>query len=370
MKILIAPDKFKGSIAAHKVAAILADEINSILPTATITQVPLADGGDGSLQVICNSGYRIQSVNAPNAIGDISNCNYGISGDGSSAFIELAEVCGIASLKVEDRSPWLTSTKGIGVVIQDAIARGVTSITLSIGGSASIDGGAGLLQGLGARLLNKEGEELTGNLANLDKVTFVDYGVVDKLLRRIKIDILSDVINPLVGVNGAAAIYGQQKGLTVSEIPRVDSTLSHWVSILDPNNHSALLSEPGLGAAGGVALPLYARYSFPMISGSDYFFNLFKLESLIADSDLVITGEGSLDDQSFMGKIVGKVLMSAKTHRKPSYAIAGLVSRIPERSVTTISLSELAGNRADSIQNPERYLREAASKIFSNYRSA
>jgi glycerate kinase len=369
VKILIAPDKFKGSISAQKVARILADEINSILPAALVTQIPLADGGDGSLEVICSYGYKIQSVTAPNAVGKMSKCDYGISSDGKSAFIELAQVCGIAALSIEERSPWLTSTKGLGVVIRDAIKHGITSISLSIGGSASIDGGSGLLEGLGARLIDKDGHELAGNLANLFKVASIDYTEVDQLLSKVKLKILTDVTNPLIGDNGAAAIYGSQKGLSLSDVPIVDSALTYWASILLPKNFNSLMSEPGLGSAGGVALPLYARYSIPIISGSDYFFEQFKIDSLIAESDLVITGEGSLDNQSFMGKIVGKVLACASSQGKPSYAIAGIVSEIDDNSISTISLSELAGSRDNSMRDPERYLREAAVKILANYRN-
>lgn len=370
MKILIAPDKFKGSISAHQVARILEDEINSILPTAIVTQIPLADGGDGSLEVICNNGYQVQSVSAPNAVGEISKCSYGISSDGQDAFIELAQVCGIASLSSKQRNPWLTSTKGLGVVIRDAIERGITSLTLSIGGSASIDGGAGLLEGLGARLIDKDGNEISGTLANLDKVVSIDYGIVDQILSKVKLNILTDVTNPLVGEDGAAAIFGLQKGLSLSEVSKVDSALTHWASILLRKNHSSLLTEPGLGAAGGVALPLCARYSISIVRGSDFFFEQFKVGYFIESSDLVITGEGSFDSQSFMGKIVGKVLECANSFNKPNYVIAGVVSGIDDSSIFVISLSDLAGNSADSMRDPERYLRKAVNKIFASYQIA
>lgn len=215
-----------------------------------------------------------------------------------------------------------------------------------------------------------DGNQLSGNLANLNKVASIDYNEVDNLFSNVKISVLTDVTNPLIGQEGAAAIYGPQKGLAISEIHKVDAALTHWSSILLPDNHSYLLSETGLGAAGGVALPLYARYSFPIISGSDYFFDKLKIDSLIAESDLVITGEGSLDKQSFMGKIVGKVLASAKSKGKPCYAIAGVVSEINDSSISTFSLSEIAGSSINSMRDPERYLREAVSQILASYRSA
>ena len=370
MKILIATDKFKGSISAPEVTSILASEIASLDPKIEILSVPLADGGDGSLEVICNAGYRKVHLETPNALGIWKSSSYGISTDGSTAFIELAELCGIAKLKKEELNPWHASTKAVGVAIRDAIQRGVRSISLSSGGSASIDGGSGLLEGLGARLLDSKGNSLPGNLESLREIESVDLTFAEALLSGIEINILTDVENPLVGPLGSAAIYGEQKGLHNSEIAEVDSVLTKWAERLQLWNHPNLLSMPFLGSGGGVALPLVARFNAEISSGTEFFFSTFELEHLISDCDLIITGEGAFDRQSFMGKIVGKVIQRSLALKRALSVVTGIAKDVQPDGFLLIELSKIAGSSDLSIRHPERYLRVAAREIVTNYQNA
>lgn len=370
MKILIATDKFKGSISAPEVTSILAREIALLVPKIQILSVPLADGGDGSLEVICYAGYERVHLEAPSALGIWESSSYGISADGSTAFIELAELCGIAKLRKDELDPWRASTKAVGIAIRDAMRRGVRSISLSIGGSASIDGGSGLIEGLGARLLDKKGNSLPGNLESLREIESVDLTFVEKILSGIEINILSDVENPLVGPLGSAAVYGEQKGLQKFEIAEVDSVLSKWARRLQPWNYPNLLSMPFLGSGGGAALPLVARFNSKISSGSEFFFSTFGLENLIPDCDLIITGEGAFDQQSFMGKIVGKVVKKSLALDKPLSVITGIAKDLKPSGFLLIELSKIAGSSELSIRNPEKYLRVAAREIVANYQSA
>ena len=370
MKILIATDKFKGSISAPEVTSILASEIASLVPEIEILSVPLADGGDGSLDVICSAGYKRVHLEAPNAVGIWESSSYGISADGSTAFIELAELCGIAKLRKEEFNPWRASTKAVGIAIRDAIQNGARSISLSIGGSASIDGGSGLIEGLGARLLDSEGNALPGNLESLREIESVDITFVEELLSGIEINILTDVENSLVGPLGSAAVYGEQKGLHNSEITEVDSVLTNWAGRLQPWNHPNLLSMPFLGSGGGAAIPLVARFNAEISSGTEFFFSTFGLEYLISSCDLTITGEGAFDQQSFMGKIVGKVVQRALALNKPLSVITGIAKDVKPEGFLVIELSKIAGSSDLSIRHPEKYLRMAAREIVASFQSA
>lgn len=369
MRILVAPDKFKGSISASDVAQVLGEELQLLLPTAEIHQIPVADGGDGALEVLDQAGFTRVFLLAPNAMGTVKEVSYGLSADSSTAFIELAAVCGIAELDPKHLDPWKASTKGLGVVMRHCIERGANHVTISIGGSASIDGGSGLLEGLGAYLYDSQNTLLAGNLQNLHRITSIDTSRIGRLFNEIKLTVLSDVDNPLVGVRGAAKVFGEQKGLHRDDIARVDEALTSWATCLKPDNLENLLNVPGIGAGGGVALPLHVLNSARIVSGTDFFFKLLHLEDQIKASDLIVTGEGSFDEQSSMGKIVGRIVDRSVAHHKAITVIAG-ISNVQDTEIEIIELSKLASSKQDSQNQPEKFLRIAAQEIALRYRNA
>jgi glycerate 2-kinase len=367
VKILIAIDKFKGSISSSEIAHIIAQIIRRKLSDSQIREIPIADGGEGSLEILESYGFKKFEVQTVDALNRPNTATFGFNEVDETAFIELAEICGIAKLRKSERDPWLTTSKGIGLVINKAISIGAKKIVISLGGSASIDGGAGLLEGLGGELLDRNGNPLSGNLKSLSQISSIDVTKIEALVNGIQFLLLADVDNPIVGSQGSAAVFGSQKGLRVEEITSVDQSLTSWCNVLNTCDSSQLLTRAYLGAAGGVALPLVALFSASVESGSQYFIDLLNLKSEILLSDIVITGEGTLDQQSFMGKLVGWIINEAQQAGKVLFVVTGVcevINNIPAENV--IELSKLAGSSEESIRNPGPYLERAAVTILTN----
>ncbi|WP_410632509.1 glycerate kinase [Amycolatopsis sp. cmx-4-83] len=323
MKVLVAPDKFKGSLTAAEVASAVAAGLADGHPSVTVETLPVADGGDGTVDAAVAAGYERVRVPARGPTGAPLTASYAVRGD--TAVVELAEASGLHRLPGAP-APLTATSAGTGDVIAAAVAAGCRRIVLGVGGSACTDGGAGLLTALGARLLDDAGRELPFGGAALARLSSLDLSG----LSEVDIELASDVDNPLYGPSGAAFVYGPQKGASPADVEALDSALRHWASIAGPE----FASRPGAGAAGGVGFAAMAVLGARMRPGISLLLDLLGFESALAGASLVITGEGSLDHQTLSGKAPAGVARAAAAAGIPCVAVSGRCK---------LSASELAG---------------------------
>ncbi|MEV6824533.1 glycerate kinase [Amycolatopsis sp. NPDC051102] len=312
MKVLVAPDKFKGSLTAAEVASAVAAGLADVHPAATVTALPVADGGEGTVDAAVSAGFRRVSVPARGPTGQPLTASYAVRG--RTAVVELAEASGLHRLPAGPE-PRTASSAGIGDVIAAAVRAGCRRIVLGVGGSACTDGGAGLLTALGARLLDDAGRELPPGGAALSELASLDLSG----LSWVDIELASDVDNPLYGPDGAAAVYGPQKGASSVDVEVLDSALRHWASIAGPE----FADRPGAGAAGGVGFAAMAVLGARMRPGIELLLDLLGFGAALAGADLVVTGEGSLDRQTLSGKAPAGVARAAAAAGVPCVAVSG-----------------------------------------------
>ncbi len=323
MNILIAPDKFKGSLTANKVCQAVREALLEIDSTLVISEAPLADGGEGTFEIlVANSDGNIKQISVLDPIQRPIQSEYGLSKDKTTAFIEMAKASGLQLLKETERNPLLTSTIGVGQLISNAFNEGVTNIILGIGGSATNDAGIGMAHALGFRFLNNRNEILNPIGQSLSEIYSIDDTQVDARLHEVNFTVLCDVNNPLYGKDGAAYVYGPQKGATSEDVQRLDQGLKHLADLVKQTHHLDL-NFPGAGAAGGLGAGATLFLKATLRKGIDYICELTALEDKIRASDMIITGEGKLDEQTFSGKVVGHVLALAHQHHKPVFILCG-----------------------------------------------
>jgi len=328
MKILIAPDKFKGSLSAADVAAHLAAGLRSADPAVDIVCVPVADGGDGTVSAAVSAGYRYVPVQVHGPLGDAVDSGYARLGD--AAVIELADACGLARLPGDVLAPLASTTVGFGELIRAALDDGCRDLVLAIGGSASTDGGAGMLVALGGRLLDRAGNDVLPAGGHLTQIHHADLTGLHPGLSVATIVLACDVNNPLLGPTGAAATYGPQKGCSANDIAALEAALQHWSTVLDratagrsgSNGHPAAAAA-GAGAAGGVGFAALAVLSATAEPGIDLFLELTGFHRHLPGTDVVITGEGRLDEQTLHGKAPAGVAAAARIADIPVIAVAG-----------------------------------------------
>jgi len=323
VKIVIAPDKFKGSLTAQDVCDCVQEALLEINPFNHITKIPLADGGEGTFEIlVAHSRGRIKQSEVLDPLQRPIHARYGISKDGNSAFIEMATASGLQLLKENERNPLYTSTIGLGQLMLDAIDEGVTNIILGIGGSATNDAGIGMAHALGFRFLNKRKESLQPVGESLSEIELIDDGNVDVRLRKINVTVLCDVDNPLYGKQGAAYVYGPQKGATGEMVKELDHGLKHFADLVK-EVYGDDLNFAGAGAAGGMGAGAHFFLNAHFKRGIDYISELCNLEEKIKGSDMIITGEGKVDEQTFSGKVVAHVLSLAIKHKKTIFILCG-----------------------------------------------
>lgn len=320
MRVVIAPDKFKGSASAAEVAQALADGLLSVRPDLDIVLVPVADGGDGTLSAALSAGYTAVPVTAEGPAGECVDASF--ARQGGTAVIELAEVSGLRRL-AGPLSPLTASTYGVGQVMRAALDCGARRIVLGIGGSASTDAGAGMLQALGLRLLDGAGAELGRGGAALARLDRIDQAGLDPRLSEVLV--ASDVDNPLLGPGGAAAVFGPQKGASAADIELLDAALGRFAALTKDVVGQDLAAEAGAGAAGGTGFAALAYLGARLVPGVELVLDLIGFDAAVAGADLVITGEGSLDAQSLRGKAPTGVARAASRHGVPVVAVAGRV---------------------------------------------
>jgi len=327
MKIVVAPDSFKGSLTAVEVSDAIEQGIREIFPEAEIVKIPMADGGDGTVQCLVNAtGGKILREKVMGPLGDEVLASYGILGDEKTAVIEMAEASGLTLVPENKRNPLITTTYGTGQLIKAALDQGCRKMIIGIGGSATNDGGAGMVQALGVELLDKDGEEIGFGGGELKKVFRINTKYLDNRLSETKVLIASDVSNPLCGPKGASKIYGPQKGATPEMVKKLDESLVYFAEIIKRDLNKDVKDIPGAGAAGGLGVSLMAFLDAELRPGIEIIIEIVKLEQAIKDADLVITGEGKIDSQTIYGKAPIGVAKIAKKYNIPVIAVAAIIS--------------------------------------------
>ena len=324
MKIVIAPDSFKESLTALEVANAIETGFKRIFPNAEYVKLPMADGGEGTVQSLVDAtrGRLIEAeVTAP--LGNQVKSFFGLSGDGKTAIIEMAAASGLHLVPMDERNPCQTTSFGTGELIKQALDLGVQHIILGIGGSATNDGGAGMLQALGLRLLDKNGQSIGFGGTALSNLAEIQLADLDPRLQHVQIEVACDVNNPLCGERGASAIFGPQKGATPEMVKELDAALAHFAEIADRDCGKQIKEQSGAGAAGGMGGGLLLLPNVQLKAGVQIVLDNLKFAEQVKDADLVITGEGRMDAQSILGKTPIGVARTAKQFNRPVIAIAG-----------------------------------------------
>lgn len=324
MKIVIAPDSYKESLSALEVATAIERGFREIWPEADYVKLPVADGGEGTVDaMIAATQGRLIHVDVTGPLGEPVNAFYGISGDEQCAFIEMAAASGLEQVPPAQRNPLKTTSWGTGELIRHALDNGVRHIIIGIGGSATNDGGAGMVQALGAKLLDRDDNPIAPGGGALETLARIDIRELDSRLADCHIEVACDVSNTLIGEKGASAVFGPQKGATKEMIARLDSGLEHYAQLIARDLDIQVLELAGGGAAGGMGAGLYAFCGAQLRQGIEIVTDALKLDEQIADADLVITGEGRIDSQTIHGKVPVGVARIAKRYNKPVIGIAG-----------------------------------------------
>jgi glycerate kinase len=327
MKVLIAPDSYKGSLTASEVAEYIAQGVRDAVPDAEIGKIPLADGGEGTVDAFLQAagGEKVElAVTGP--LGERVKSFFGILEDGTTAVIEMAAASGLMLVEKDRLNPLKTTTFGTGELIRAALDRGCTKIIIGLGGSATNDGGAGMAMALGARLLDERGEVISFGGGELKRIRTIDVSGMDARIVSCEFVIASDVTNPLCGPRGASAVFGPQKGATPDMAAALDDHLRHYGSLIESQLGVKVLEVEGAGAAGGLGAGALAFLRAEMRRGIEIVFDVTQFETRVREADVVFTGEGRTDSQTAFGKAPVGVAMLAKKYRKPVVCISGGIS--------------------------------------------
>jgi glycerate kinase len=324
MRIVIAPQSLKGSLTAAQAGRAIAQGVRAVYPQAEIAIVPVADGGEGTVQALVDAtGGKIVQQYVTGPLGEPVLAFYGVLGDGRTAAIEMAASSGLPLVPPERRDPRITTTYGVGELILAALEQGSRHFIIGIGGSATNDGGAGMAQALGASLTDQQGLAIERGGAALSTLQHISIDGMDARLQECTFEIACDVNNPLTGPTGASAVYGPQKGATPAVVTELDNALAHYAAIIERDLGLSVRGIPGAGAAGGLGAGLLAFLHATLRPGAHIVLEAVKLEEHLRQADLVITAEGQLDSQTAYGKSVGAVAALAKRHALPVLALAG-----------------------------------------------
>ncbi len=370
MKIVVAPDSFKGSLKSLEVIECVKKGALKQFPQAEIVEVPIADGGDGTVEAMaCATHGRVLPAEARDPLGRTIPCVWGEAG--GAAVIGMSEVSGLALLKEEERSATLASSHGTGDLIRQALDAGFTDILVGIGGSASNDGGTGAMQALGVRFLRADGGEIVrmcgGELTNVNKI---DAAGIDARLKGARITLMCDVTNPMTGPQGATYVYGPQKGADKAQLDALERGMIHFASLLDDYAGRKVSELPGTGAAGGIGAALVAFAGASLQSGIDAVLERVQFARLLEGADIVVTGEGRVDFQSAFGKVVHGITRYANAAGVPVVVIAGSIGQgvqavfdIGVRAIVPLPDKPMALD--ECIADAGRLVAEAAERAFA-----
>ena len=327
MKIVIAPQGFKGNLSALQVSQAIDNGIRRVVPSVLTAIVPMADGGEGTMKALVDAiGGEMVPVEVTDPMGGRIIAHWGFLSDGVTAVIEMAAASGLDLVPFEKRNPLLATTYGTGELIRDALDRGCRKLIIGIGGSATNDGGVGMAQALGVKLLHAKGANLAFGGAALADLEYIDITTIDPRLADCDIIVACDVTNPLCGPQGASAVYGPQKGATKEMVVKLDAALAHYAEVIERDLGIDVRDVPGAGAAGGLGAGLIAFLKARVLPGVDVVIQATGLIEHLKEATLVFTGEGRLDSQTACGKVPVGVARKAKAFGLPVIAIAGEIA--------------------------------------------
>lgn len=326
MKIIIAPDSYKGCLRSIEVCQYLSDGIKQVCPEAEIVKLPMADGGEGSVEaIVLSTGGEFHKMKVCGPLGEQVEALYGVAGNSSTAVMEMASASGIELVSRENLNPLKATTYGTGQVLKQIIENGSNDIIIGIGGSATVDGGAGMLQALGYRFLDKDDNELKMPLngGSLKQIISIDDSDVLPGLKDCRIRIASDVTNPLLGETGAAKVFGPQKGATDEMLAKLEKNLAHFADIVISSGFADDCRQAGDGAAGGLGFGLRALCNAESVSGAELIIEISSLKEKLINADLLITGEGCTDFQTAHGKLCSVIAKAAGYAKVPAILVSG-----------------------------------------------
>ncbi|MFE0350250.1 glycerate kinase [Streptomyces griseoluteus] len=363
--VLVAPDKFKGSLTAAEVAAHVEAGLRRAVPGVAVETLPVADGGDGTVDAAVAAGFERREVKVAGPLGHPVTAAFAVRGD--TAVVEMAEASGLRRLPAGTLAPLTASTHGSGELLRAALDSGARTVVLGVGGSATTDGGAGMLTALGARFLDERGEPVGPGGGGLADLAEADLTGLDPRLASVELVLAGDVDNPLTGPHGAAAVYGPQKGASPDDVRLLDAALARFAAVLAPD----LADRPGAGAAGGVgyaALLLGARFR----AGIEIMLDVLGFAEALARADIVITGEGALDEQTLHGKAPAGVAAAARAAGKEVLAVCGRLTLPPEALrragiAAAYPLTALEPDPALCMAQAGPLLEQVASRIAERY---
>jgi len=374
MKIVIAPDSFKESLSALEVAEAVERGFRMVFPEAEYVKVPMADGGEGTVQSLVDvTGGRIVEVEVTGPLGEPVLAFFGLLGDGKTAVIEMAAASGLHLVPRDRRNPLVTTTRGTGELIRAALDAGANHLIIGLGGSATNDGGAGMVQALGGRLLDRDGRDIGPGGGALADLQAIDLSELDPRLKSVRIDVACDVDNPLTGAKGASAIFGPQKGATPDMVAILDRNLAHYADMIRRELGKQVGDIPGAGAAGGLGAGLLAFLPAELKRGVDIVIETVQLAERVKGADLVITGEGRIDGQTVFGKTPIGVAKTAKRFGVPVIGIAGSLGddsmAVLDHGIDALfTIVPGVVPLEQALEQAERYVTQTARHIASVYR--
>jgi glycerate kinase len=369
MNILIAPNAFKHSLNAQAVAQAIALGLNQSKLSCTCQLFPVGDGGDGTGDLIIKKfDGEVVHTQADDALGRRIETTFGLINNGQTAVIEMANASGLRLLKHNELNPMLTNTAGTGQLIKQALDKGVKRIIIGMGGSATVDGGMGILSALGIKFLNADGIALKPIPDSLQNITAIDDSALDKRVLNCEIVILCDVDNKLLGDNGAAAVFGPQKGATAGDVVKLDTMLAKFAAVTQQQTGIDIAGIKHGGTAGGAAAGLHAFLNAKLVSGATHFLELTGFDAALQNADIVITGEGSIDEQTLQGKAPAAVAAMAKQRNLPVIGLAGKVPNNPNEKMRQyfdklLSINKHPVDIATALTNTHVNLVETAKDI-------
>ncbi|ATF10933.1 glycerate kinase [Brevibacillus brevis X23] len=373
MKIVIAPDSFKGSLTAKQVGEAIRSGIRRVLPQSELLVKPMADGGEGTMQCLVDAtDGRILTATVNNPLGQDISAEFGILGDGVTCVIEIAAASGLYLISAADRNPLVTTTYGFGQLITAGLDQGCRKFILGLGGSSTNDGGAGMLQALGFLLLDQDDQPLSFGGGELSRLSRIDTSQVDMRLTDCQFVIACDVTNPFVGPNGASHVFGPQKGATPEMVLQLDDHLRHFADLIEETRGIAIHDLPGTGAAGGVAGALLAFLNGQLRSGIEIVIETTGLAEAMDKATLVITGEGQVDFQTAQGKTPCGVAQVAKRYGIPVIVLAGSIGTgidaLYEKGVSAVvSITNKPMTLDQSMREAASLLEQTAEQVMRIY---
>src|SRR6202521_1724576 len=373
MKVVVAPNAFKGSLSAPQAAAAIARGVREVFPEAEVVEIPVADGGDGTLEALVTAHrgeYRPAEVEGP--LGEPVQAAYGLIDTGRTAVVELASASGLALLPPSRRDPRRASTYGFGQLLDAARKAGVDHVIAGIGGSATNDGGAGMAQALGYRLLDATGHDLPRGGAALLQLEQIGATGVDPRWRLLKVDVACDVTNPLTGPEGASFVYGPQKGADRQTVRMLDGALAHLADVIERDLGKRVADIPGAGAAGGTGAGLIAFLDARLMPGAALVVDASGFDRQLTGAQLVITGEGRVDSQTAYGKAPGEVARRAQAAGIPTLLLAGSKGAgwetLSQKGVSAVVTRAEEGDNLDQLmRDAYRALTQAAARACRSH---